>query len=532
MTTFRKAFLTALVKSLLRGKSLIQAILAFWTHPAGSKDHVAPQKSLQDFLKEAEAALLGPVSGDGLVKLSVDLRKQFFDALQTDGESMLPSYSHQLPTGQEHGQYLALDVGGSTLRVALVKLSGRSSGASSDGDIVSMRSFKITRDIKDLEGMAFFNWMAARIKETLSSSLKQDTVTEKPIPVALAWSFPIEQTSLGGGKFGRMGKGFLADVGLLGQDLGDIIKKASENEGLNVELQAILNDSSACLLSRAYSHPSTRFGLILGTGVNIAAYMPVSTMDRAKFGVRPTGWFDEASHVIVNTELGMFGTDILPLTRWDKILLKDHPRPDFQPLEYLVSGMYLGEIVRIAIVEAVASTGLLGGVLPESLTTNYALGTDTISMIGSDSTTDLTEAIRLFSERHPSTHVPTTADMAAIKALGDFVSVRSSALVATCLYTLWDARLAGERDLVQTLPADSSLRRRVEEDIELEKTTVSFNGSVIENFPGYFESCQRYVTELLQSNGYAKTRSIELVPAKESSLIGAAVTLACINPEA
>ncbi len=179
-----------------------------------------------------------------------------------------------------------------------------------------------------------------------------------------------------------MGKGFLADVGLLGQDLGDIIKKASENEGLNVELQAILNDSSACLLSRAYSHPSTRFGLILGTGVNIAAYMPVSTMDRAKFGVRPTGWFDEASHVIVNTELGMFGTDILPLTRWDKILLKDHPRPDFQPLEYLVSGMYLGEIVRIAIVEAVASTGLLGGVLPESLTTNYALGTDTISMIG------------------------------------------------------------------------------------------------------------------------------------------------------
>ncbi len=122
--------------------------------------------------------------------------------------------------------------------------------------------------------------------------------------------------------------------------------------------------------------------------------------------------------------------------------------------------------------------------------------------------------------------------MAAIKALASFVSVRSSALVATCLYTLWDARLEGERDFVQTLPEDSVLRKRVEEDIELEKTTVSFNGSVIENFPGYLESCQRYITELLQSKGYAKTRSIELVPAKESSLIGAAVTLACINPEA
>lgn len=192
MTTFRKAFFAALVKSLLRGKSLIQAILAFWTTSAGSKAHPVPQKSLQDFLKEAEAALLGPVSGDGLVKLSGDLRKQFFHALQTDGESMLPSYSHQLPTGQEHGQYLALDVGGSTLRVALVKLSGHSSGGNSNGDIVSMQNFKITRDIKNLEGMAFFNWMAARIKETLSSSLKQHSAADKPIPVALAWSFPIE----------------------------------------------------------------------------------------------------------------------------------------------------------------------------------------------------------------------------------------------------------------------------------------------------------------------------------------------------
>ncbi|KAM3461492.1 hypothetical protein NHJ6243_005012 [Beauveria neobassiana] len=532
MTTFRKALFAALVKSLLRGKSLIQAIIAYCMHPSGPKPHAASQKSLDDFLKDAETALLGPVSGDGLAKLSLNLRKQFFDGFQTELECMLPSYSHQLPTGSEHGQYLALDVGGSTLRVALVKLPGRSADTNNEGDIVSMQAFKITRDIKNLEGMAFFNWMAARIKETLSSSLKQNSTSTTPIPVALAWSFPIEQTSLGGGKFGRMGKGFLADVGLLGQDLGDIIKKASENEGLNVELQAIVNDSSACLLSRAYSHPSTRFGLILGTGVNIAAYMPVSSMGRAKFGVRPAGWFQEASHVIVNTELGMFGAGILPLTRWDKLLLKDHPRPEFQPLEYLVSGMYLGEIVRIAIVEAVASAGLFGGLLPESLTTNYTLGTDTVSIVASDSTSELTEAIRIFSERHPSIHVPTTTDMAAIKSLASFVAVRSSALVATCLYTLWDARLEAERDFAQTLPKDSPLRKRVEDDIELEKTTVSFNGSVIENFPGYLESCQRHVNELLQSKGYAKPRSIELVLAKESSLIGAAVTLACINPEA
>lgn len=186
---------------------------------------------------------------------------------------------------------------------------------------------------------------------------------------------------MGGGKLLPMGKAFLADQGLLGQDLGDIIKRSCKSQGLHVELRAILNDSDACLLSRAYSYTSTRFGLILGTGVNLAAYLPVSSIGKKKFGVRPDGWFDEASHVIVNTELGMFGHGILPLTKWDHALTRKHPRPDFQPLEHLVGGMYLGEIVRLALLEAIETTGLFGGIVPPSLTVGYSLGTDTISMI-------------------------------------------------------------------------------------------------------------------------------------------------------
>lgn len=178
-----------------------------------------------------------------------------------------------------------------------------------------------------------------------------------------------------------MGKGFLANKGLLGQDLGGIVKQACKKQGLNVELQAILNDSSACLLSQAYSHTSTRFGLILGTGFNIAAYLPVSAIGLSKFGVRPEGWFDEASHVIVNTEMGMFGHNILPLTRWDLQLLESHPRPELQPLEHLLSGMYLGEIGRLALVDAIESTGIFGGVVPSSMKTTYSLGSDTLSMI-------------------------------------------------------------------------------------------------------------------------------------------------------
>ncbi|PHH88511.1 hypothetical protein CDD83_7449 [Cordyceps sp. RAO-2017] len=194
MTTLRKAFITAIIKSLLRGKSFIQAILAYWvspvalSRPALARAHPAG-RTLHDFLKEAEAALLGPVSGHGLLELSAGLRKQFLDRLQTDPDCMLPSYSHQLPRGVESGQYVALDVGGSTLRVALVELTGRGARQS---DIVSIRNFRINKAVKALEGIAFFHWMAERICETLETGLHREHGPDKPLPLALAWSFPLE----------------------------------------------------------------------------------------------------------------------------------------------------------------------------------------------------------------------------------------------------------------------------------------------------------------------------------------------------
>lgn len=196
MTTMRRALLAAIVKSLLRCKSLIQGILSYCIRPANTSPSVfalgPTARSLQEFLKEAEAALLGPVSGHGLLELSACLKKQVFDRLQTDMQCMLPSYSHQLPTGNESGQYVAVDVGGSTLRVALVELRGREAHQGKQSEIVSMRNFRIGNAIKDLEGMAFFDWMAARIRETLSTGLSREHSSSKPIPLALAWSFPLE----------------------------------------------------------------------------------------------------------------------------------------------------------------------------------------------------------------------------------------------------------------------------------------------------------------------------------------------------
>lgn len=349
-----------------------------------------------------------------------------------------------------------------------------------------------------------------------------------------------------------MGKGFRASNGLVGQDLGDLITSACATKGLHVELAAIVNDSTAALLSQAYLSASTRFGLILGTGVNIAVHLPVAAVGRDKYGDRPDSWFEKASHVVVNTELGMFGKGVLPLTRWDHHLNAMHPKPDFQPLEHLVSGFYLGELCRLALVEAIDTAGVLGGVVPPSLLLPYSLDTETISFVEayvssplisrqpshsyhvhllfnpkltiahphSDTSSTLESSRSLFISRHPSSTEPTTADIIFLRRLASLISRRSSAIVAASLFALWDLKREAE--------VDGSERA-------LDHHVVAFNGSVIEQYPGYLQNCQTYIDELISSStsgSDAKARgSMKLVGAKESSLLGAAVALACLDQD-
>ncbi|KAK3303347.1 uncharacterized protein B0T15DRAFT_401666 [Chaetomium strumarium] len=545
MTSLREALVAAL-KSLFKGKSFLKALLAFWTTtPVTPQDVGTTTKvnadPLADFLAEAEHLLLGYIEAGGLKKFSRKLKRQFRERLRSNPACMLPSYNSQLPTGNEAGQYLSLDVGGSTLRVALVELKGRKASGSDSG-IIRMDSFKIDNDVRNLRGTEFFDWMAERIHRTVAQDIGKGHGPDHPLLAGLAWSFPIEQTSSKGGKLSGMGKGFLAEEGLLGQDLGEIIKTACQKKGLHVELSAIVNDSSAALLSEAYITPSTRFSLILGTGVNIAVHLPVTTIDQAKFGDRPSSWHKKASHVIVNTELGMFGHDILPLTKWDKLLKAAHPRPEFQPLEHLVSGYYLGEICRLALLDAIPATGVFGGTVPLSLEKPYSLDTETLSLIEADTTPTLSTALATFTARHPTPgYQPTTADLSFLRTLASHIARRSASVVAASLFALWELKAEAEQDLLASLDETSSSSPSpfvAETEAEVRtvegKTTVAFNGSVVEQYPGYRQYLQGYIDGLLAERregdaAAAKAGQIALVEARESSLRGAAVALACLS---
>ncbi|KAK5733694.1 N-acetylglucosamine kinase 1 [Elasticomyces elasticus] len=469
-----------------------------------------PTRTMDAYAAEVRDLLRVSLEPQQLLDMSDKLQLEYRAKLEASEISMLPSYLHTLPTGRETGDFLALDVGGSTFRIALIRLGKDESGR--DGlQVRRIRSFVINKAIRDLKGRAFFDWMAERIGDMLAEYNHIKGTTDANLQMGLAWSFPVEQTSPRSGKLLAMGKGFCATHGVEGQDLSELIMHSCRARKLNVDMRAIVNDGAATLLSQAYRDPTTRMSLILGTGTNAAVFLPCSALGIGKFGVRPTSWHATAEHVLVNTEISMFGRHVFPRTRWDDELNSKHVLPDFQPLEYMITGRYLGEIARLILVEAITTAGLFAGEMPAKLCEPYALDTRILAGFQADTTRTMSKASAAFLDAHALPSQPRLSELHFIREIAQLISRRAATYLATALHALWAFRMEAE----ELQPCETS------------HITVACDGTIIEKYPEFRTACQRQLDELCVLSGASKG-AVSLAMAPESSLFGAAVAVSCI----
>ena len=524
-----------------------------------SSSQSRPTISLHDLADQVHLLFLSNLTPDRMLLMSRKIQAQLASALQSSTACMLPSYTHMLPTGSEQGVYLALDVGGSTFRVALVHLRGRGQPI----DVLRMSSCPITSSVSSLEGQLFFDWMASCIQDMLRD-VGDDCARNpsEPLPVGLSWSFPVDQTSVSSGRISPMGKGFRCSNGIVGQDLSHTIEQSCRKRNICIRIDALVNDSSATLLSQSYINPQTRMSLILGTGANVALHLPVDGIAMSKFGSRPQSWFDRARHVIVNSELSMFGGGgILPITRWDDHLNRTHLRPNFQPLEYLTAGQYLGEIVRLILVEAVEMAHLLGGEVPHSLRQPYSLSTDIIAFIEADASSSLASSAALLQKEHTFVNSPSVDDLLFIQCICRTVSHRAAAYLAIAIHSIRcqhnDIEASTTLSPVTTVKEESSVTvvehesegegenesENKNQTSETDILSIACEGSVINKYPGFKDRCQTYLDQLMNPDSSVVIESDEstttttttttttgaricLQSAHESAILGAAVAVA------
>jgi hexokinase len=138
------------------------------------------------------------------------------------------------------------------------------------------------------------------------------------------------------------------------------------------------------------------------------------------------------TRIAINCEYGAFDNEriVLPLTKYDAIIDRDSPRPGQQAFEKMTSGLYLGEIFRLVLLDLKDNkNGLIFGEQDVSkLRKPYSLDSSFLSLIEGDASKNLSETHDLFE--HTLDIHATKAELEFCRRLAEAIGTRAARLSA------------------------------------------------------------------------------------------------------
>ncbi|NWI16458.1 HXK3 protein, partial [Crypturellus soui] len=318
--------------------------------------------------------LLGPLrlSTADLQRVQALMRREMELGLnkETNVQSsvrMLPSYVRNTPDGTERGDFLALDLGGTNFRVLVVHVE-------KEGVRMASEIYAIPLAIMQGTGEALFD----HIIDCIIDFQQKQGLMGQVLPLGFTFSFPCRQLGLDKAVLLSWTKGFSAS-GCVGNDVVQMLREAARRkQHTGLDIVAVVNDTVGTMMSCGYDDPSCEIGLIVGTGTNACYMEELQNVSMVE---------GEEGRMCINMEWGAFGEngcldDIF--TDFDRMVDEKTINPGKQRFEKLISGMYLGEIVRYILLALVEKHILFRGKPAPKLQTRDIFQTKFLSTIEID----------------------------------------------------------------------------------------------------------------------------------------------------
>ncbi|XP_068303411.1 hexokinase-1-like [Pyrus communis] len=408
---------------------------------------------------------------------------------------MIISYVDNLPTGNEKGLFYALDLGGTNFRVMRVQLGGKGRG------IISQEFTEVSIPENLMVGTsdALFDYIAAELAKFVAKEGQDYQLPPgRQRELGFTFSFPVLQSSINSGTLIKWTKGFSIDDAV-GQDVVAELSKAIERTGLDMRVSALVNDTVGTLAGGRYVNQDVIAAVILGTGTN-AAYV-----ERAHAIPKWHGLLPKSGEMVVNMEWGNFKSAHLPLTEYDHSLDTESLNRGDQIFEKIISGMYLGEIVRRVLCRIADEASLFGDTVPPKLNVPFILRTPDMSAMHHDASSDL----RVVREKLKNVLEISNTSLKVRKVIVELCNI-----VATR-----GARLAA----AGVLGVLKKLGRDAVKDGENQKTVVALDGGLYEHYTEYSKCMENTLRELL---GEEVAETIVIEHSNDGSGIGAALLAA------
>ncbi|GAM89153.1 hypothetical protein ANO11243_071890 [Dothideomycetidae sp. 11243] len=472
--------------------------------------------------------------------------RQMNEGLQKDGTQLaqIPTYVTAVPNGTEKGLYMAVDLGGTNFRVCSIKLHGNTTFSLTQSKVAIPRELMVAKTSKEL--FAFLARQIAAFLEThhnehYHSTVRRRTTISDPkgfkeediFSLGFTFSFPVHQSGINKGTLIRWTKGFdIADA--IGQDVCALLQQEIDALHLPVRVAALVNDTVGTLMARSYTSPGktgTLLGAIFGTGTNGAYVESLSKI--TKLIKSSGGEYDTSTgEMIVNSEWGSFDNNMshLPSTPYDDALDRESVNPGVQMFEKRVSGMFLGEILRRAILSLIqqAHVGLFSDedssrndirstttIAPGSkLYEQWGLDTSFLSIAHGDHSSGL-KVTRQTLDVIYGVSAPSSEDAEAVKVMASAIGRRAARLSAVAIgaVVLATKKLHYPEDIATV--GDKAPK-------ETEMVDIGVDGSLVEFYPN-FEDYVREALREIDGIGEWGEKRIRIGIAKDGSGVGAAL---------
>ncbi|XP_055743365.1 hexokinase-2-like [Salvelinus fontinalis] len=407
------------------------------------------------------------LSDENLIDVSERFRREMDKGLGRDSNTtaavkMLPTFVRSTPDGTEKGDFLALDLGGTNFRVLLVKVSDNGKQK------VEMENqiYAIPEELMRGSGEELFDHIA----ECLANFLEKLGIKNQKLPLGFTFSFPCQQTKLDESILVSWTKGFKLH-GVEGRDVVSLLRKAIIKRGdFDIDIVSVINDTVGTMMTCGYDDHHCEIGLIVGTGTN-ACYMEEMRHLELVEG--------DEGRMCVNMEWGAFGDDgaLDDLrTDFDQEIDAGSLNPGKQLFEKMISGMYMGELVRLILVKMAKEDMVFQGHTTPDLVTNGQLQTSFVSAIENDKDKEgLASAEKMLRGLGLD---PSVEDCVATRRVCQVVSTRAAHLCA--------ATLAAVLRQIRDNKAAERLR-----------TTIGVDGSVYKNHPQFARRLHKMVRRLV-----------------------------------
>ncbi|KAI0132585.1 hypothetical protein BJ170DRAFT_254238 [Xylariales sp. AK1849] len=448
-------------------------------------------------------------------------------------------------------RYLAIDIGGTNLRVGFIELLGIEKDATANGTKgensevqasrirrVFEKEWPILNHLKNEHADGLFTWVGSCIAEVVRYGCDEFNLSRQDaLPLGVTFSFPMVQHTLERATLMSMGKGFAITSSL---DLGTHLSRGYETiRGSDlppINIVAIANDAVATLVSFVYqSQESPRrkasMGLICGTGCNATIPLRRSILHRDKLPAQVKvlpGGEEEDFKVAVNTEWSINGTapalrKFGLINKWDERVDAEGEAPGFQPLEYMTAGRYLGELGRLILLDYLEDQlGHSQSAIPQKMLHRFGLTTTFLSHFKPpDAAVLLGKLLGEFPTTSSSSFQWTEGIALAVYEIAKAIEVRAAGITAAA--TLGLLACAGDLPLQQKQTAESE-QMKVNGRYSPVDLVVGYTGGCITHFQDYLTDYRHFLDRTVEAEfGPSSPIRVLLKPCHDGGITGAGV---------